>query len=109
MIPTSALAVSDLPGADADEDAYHRFALSFNGYQELGSTRRCGRIANESLEHWRRSGELPEDVDVLRACLFFEQRRWHHFGHGFNEETMRYLRDIVGRLRQALAEKSAAL
>lgn len=42
VIPTSALAVSDLPGADADEDAYHRFALSFNGYQELGSTRRCG-------------------------------------------------------------------
>jgi hypothetical protein len=108
LIPTSALTVAHLPAPDADEDEYHRFALSFNGYTELGSDRRCARIANASLEHWRDSGEVPSDIAVLRGCLFFEQRRWHHIGDSFDDLTMSYLKALIARLRQELGQHVSA-
>lgn len=106
-IATAELRIEDLPGTSARSDSYHRFALSFNGYERMGSLRRCGRIANESIEHWRRTGELPDDLDELRACLFFEQRRWHHYGDDFDEGTMRYLEALVGKLRRLLEERAS--
>jgi hypothetical protein len=106
IIPSELLTVADLPSTDAPEDAYHRFALSFNGYEEMGSVRRCGRIANGSIERWRSDGQLPQMIDELRACLFFEQRRWHHFGFGFDDETMAYLQQVVAKLRKCLQESA---
>lgn len=101
-VATSAMTIADLPAPDAEEGTYHRFALTFNGYEEMGSLKRCGRIANESIERWRDSRELPTTIDELRACMFFEQRRWHHFGYGFDEETMAYLKEIVAKLKDLL-------
>jgi hypothetical protein len=91
-----------LPAADAPEIAYHRFALSFIGYEEMGSLRRCARLGNDSIQRWRECGELPRTVEELRACLFFEQRRWHHYGYGFVDETMAYLKELVAKLREQL-------
>ena len=58
------------------------YALSVNGYQyateNLGLE--CGDIANRKLEIFERSGILEGSFEELRCCLFFEQRRWHHFG-----------------------------
>jgi len=34
--------------------------------------------------------------------LFFEQRRWRHYGEGFDEETLRYARELVGAMRTLL-------
>jgi hypothetical protein len=97
-----------VPGVDAPEDAYHRFALTFDGYREQGSDARCARIANNAIETWRLTGELPHTLRDLRACLFFEQRRWHHFGRGFNDETMRYVREITSRIKELLPTGSTA-
>lgn len=103
-IPSVSLTVGDLPRSDASEGDYHRFALSFNGYKQMGSFRRCARIANEAAEHWRANGELSTTLDELRACLFFEQRRWHHFGYGFDDAAFAYVRALVARLRQILED-----
>jgi hypothetical protein len=70
-IPNRELKVSDLPAPGADWSTINRFALTFNGYEQLGSFEACAEIANA-----RKSDTLTD----LRACLFFEQRRWHHFG-----------------------------
>ena len=54
-IPTDELRTQDLPPPDAPEQAYEDFALSFDGYKELGSLRRCGKIANAGdrpVEFW---------------------------------------------------------
>jgi len=101
-IATDDLTVADLPATDAPEDAYHAFALSFDGYRELGSIKRSGRIANQSLERWRQTRQLPNTTTELRGCLFFEQRRWHHFGYGFDQETMEYLRAVIDKIRSLL-------
>jgi hypothetical protein len=108
LIPTEELQPEDVPSADAEEDALHRFALSFNGYEENGSFRRCARIANEALARWRETEELPEDLDDLRTSLFFEQRRWHHFGYGFDEVTMTYVRALVAKVFTILTHRSSA-
>lgn len=59
-------------------------------------------MANTALERWRETGVIPETLREQRCCLFFEQRRWHHFGHGFDEETMKYARALVAAMRAAL-------
>jgi len=107
IIPTAALTLSDLPTADAPERAYHHFALSYNGYEEMGTTRRCGRIANQSIQRWRETRKLPPTIEEVRACLFFEQRRWHHYGYGFDEETLTYLRELVAELGNLLEARHA--
>jgi hypothetical protein len=107
-IPTSLLEAGDLPSPKAEEQAYHLFALTYNGYEEMGSMRRCARIANEAIERWRETGQLPDGIDRLRACLFFEQRRWHHYGDGFDEETMSYVKEIITRIRRQLEGEAAA-
>lgn len=108
LIPTESLTAEDLPAPDAEEDELHRFALSFIGYDELGSRRRCARIANHARERWLLSGELPTSLEELRGSLFFEQRRWHHYGDGFDEETMAYVRAVIEAIRAKLSSDMVA-
>jgi hypothetical protein len=71
----------------------------------MGSFRRCAALANDALERWRRSDELPRSLAALRCCLFFEQRRWHHYGHGFDDEALRYVRALIDAIRVTVAER----
>ena len=81
-IENTELRPEHLPKPDASWDEIQAFALTFSGYEARGSFERCAKIANA-----RRDSTLFE----LRACLFFEQRRWRHFGDNPDEETMEYL------------------
>jgi hypothetical protein len=42
----------------------------------------CGDLANEKLKQYHETGKWEGTFDELRCCLFFEQRRYHHFGEG---------------------------
>ena len=90
-IPNAALSPADIPAANADVGTFARFALTFNGYEVHGSFDACAKIPNE-----RRSTTLTE----LRTCLFFEQRRWHHFGDLPDEKNLAYWRSLVEQIRQ---------
>jgi hypothetical protein len=103
-IPDHALKQSDLPATDAGGQAYQQFALTTNGYKRMGSFERCGALANGALENWRATRELPTTLADLRCCLFFEQRRWHHFGSGFDEETLQYVQALVTGMRPLVGE-----
>ena len=92
-IPTVQLKVSDVPADAADLEDLLRFALPFDGYRHWGSFSRCAEIANA-----RDHGSL----DKLRTCLFFEARRWHHFGDSPDEEETRYWRWLVAEIRLRL-------
>jgi len=102
LIPSSLLRRDDLPGPDAPEHVLHVFALTFDGYREFGSTQRLARTANASIERWRTSKDLPVTLHELRGCLFFEQRRWHHFGESFDDLTMNYIRALIAAMRSRL-------
>lgn len=67
------------------------YALTFDGYdyvkKHLG--RDCGELANERREKYHETGKWEGCFEELRCCLFFEQRRYHHFGRGPEGEDER--------------------
>jgi hypothetical protein len=105
-IPDGELSLAAVAGPDAPELALHEFALTTNGYERMGSFKRCADSANEALERWRRSRDLPLTLVELRCCLFFEQRRWHHYGYGFDDEAMEYVRAIVAAIRLLTCQRT---
>lgn len=90
------LRLSDVPMPDAPIDEINKFARTFNAYEAFGFDG-AAEIANE-----RRQNTITE----MRTCLFFEQRRWRHFGVAYDAETEMYLRSTVGRIRDLLEAAS---
>ena len=71
------------PTADVcDIQAIWDYALTVNGYdysvQQFGIE--CGELANERAHVFSQTGVWQGSFEELRCCLFFEQRRWRHFG-----------------------------
>lgn len=93
---------SDVPPSNAGWYEIGRFALTFNGYERWGSFEKCAEVANLATQTFRESGSLPESLTDLRTCLFFEQRRWHHFGFDPDEKSMNYISALVEQIRQSV-------
>jgi len=89
-IPNKSLRLEDIPWPVDHRYPLDSFALTFNGYKECGSFEECARIANDAQ---------PTTLTELRACLFFEQRRWRHFGVGPDEDAITYMWSLVERIR----------
>lgn len=94
-IPHDALRRRDVPPATADWPTIWAFALTFDGFQAHGSFDACAAIANEMR---------PATLGDLRTCLFFEQRRWRHYGDDPDEEAGPYIRSLVQRIHDALPD-----
>lgn len=89
-IPNELLTLARVPLPSAPWEEIEIFALTFNGYGENGSNEKCAEIANQRIHN---------SLSDLRTCLFFEQRRWHHFGEAPDDEAMAYIRDVVSKIR----------
>ena len=96
-----AVARVQVPPSEASIDAIFRFASStFFGYDRHG-VQGLGVAANAAAEEWEAHRRLPTSVDGLRSALFFEARRWHHYGGAPDEESERYIRELTDHLRRA--------
>lgn len=93
IIPTTMLDPKHIPAETADVDVLIDFAHTFDGYAFWGSHERCAQIAN-ARDHG--------SIDKLRTCLFFEARRWRHFGKSPDENALIYWRSLVKDIRQRL-------
>jgi hypothetical protein len=93
-IADSDLTLTDIPTVDATWENISKFALTYSGYEVCGSFEACADIAN---------AQRHESLADLRTCLFFEQRRWRHFGYDPDDETMVYIRGIVKQIREYVA------
>ncbi len=80
------------------------FALTFSGYTYWGSFERCAEIANSWLERFHQSGELPDTIEELRTCLFFEQQRWRHYGESPDASARAYLSALLEKLREKVSQ-----
>lgn len=98
-ISNTELKLSDIPGPDASWYEIARFALTFDGYGYWGSFGRCAEIGNSGLKSFAHDRSLPPSLTELRTCLFFEQRRWHHFGDEPDDHTMVYIRALMEAIR----------
>jgi hypothetical protein len=87
---------------EADSASWHEislFALTFDGYAYWDSFEECARVANATGRRYHDRRELSQSLTVLRTCLFFEQRRYHHFGQDPEGESMQYIRATVSAIR----------
>lgn len=98
-IPSEKLILADVPDPKSPWDVINRFALTFNGYQFHGSFGACAVLAN---------AHRHDSLDDLRTCLFFEQRRWNHFGDHPQGEDEEYIRSIVRKIREYLTSQEGA-
>ena len=100
QIPNQDLTERDLPSPGAEWWQIWEFALAFDGYDQCGSFDECADIGNRWAAAYARDKSLSESLTELRTCLFFEQRRWHHFGDDPDEASARYIRDLLDEIRR---------
>jgi hypothetical protein len=81
------------------------FAYSFDGYKHFGMER-CAEIANAALSTFYRTQILPDDINVIRACLFFEARRWTLYKKEPDNKGMIYIHALIDRLEKQLKAKA---
>lgn len=95
-----------LPGPEDEQLTWIRFALTFDGYAEKGSSEACAKFANSARDRWEQTGTLPVGLNDLRAALFFEQRRWRWSNEdSFTDKEWRYWRSLVEAIRHELPQE----
>ena len=90
VIDNADLRPGDIPVAGAPWDDIQRFALTFDGYNYWDSFEKCAEVANRGN---------PQNLVEFRTCLFFEQRRWRHFGEEPDAEAMKLIQTLVEGIR----------
>jgi hypothetical protein len=89
----------DVPVEADGWDRLEEFALTYDGYAYWEG---LPEVAQTHLSAWTRDGSLPATLDQQRACLFYEQRRWHHFGDVPSGRSLDYLWSIAAAIRAGL-------
>ncbi len=86
------------------------FALTFDGYVTRTAPE-LGEWANGHGRAFAGSGALDPALALpdLRALLFFEQRRYHHFGEAPDAEARRYIDALLVAIRRAVVAHQAVL
>jgi len=92
-IENDALTLEDVPLGTATVSEFISCSHTFDGYKYWGSFERCAEIAN-SKDHG--------SIASLRTCLFFEARRWPHFGEGPDHESIQHRREFIAAIRDKL-------
>lgn len=87
-----------VPSEGADEGVLLEFAHTYDLYRQGCGLGDFGAIVRESRAAWEQSGELPEDLSVLRGCLFY-QAKAHYFDGGLTRFDTLFVRGLVNRIR----------
>ena len=92
MVSNKSLKLQKIPTSGADYYDISKFALTVDGY-ELPN---CVELANS---------RTAKTLSELRAVLFFEQRRFRHFGYYPEGEDLEYIRMLVRKIKSAVQLK----
>jgi len=102
-VPNGQLRVHGIPDHTGTWDAVASFCLSYDGYAYWDDV---SELATRSIRNWTRAHALPDSIDEVRACLFYEQRRWHHFGEEPNGRGAQYVWALLDSLRNLVAARA---
>ena len=94
-ISSDKLEAKDVPRTRADWSEFSAFALRFDSMviEKIGYGEQLADLNNATRD---------SSIDQLRAHLFVEQRRWHHFGRDPDYRTTMKLREILDLIREKL-------
>lgn len=96
------LTLDQLPLPDAGWYEIGWFALTFNGYDHWGSFDACGDVSENCRKAFLAGEGLSKNLTVLRTSLFFEQRRWRHYGYAPDETGIVYIKALVEGIRKKI-------
>jgi hypothetical protein len=112
---SSPLAVTAISNSQLDPETFPQkrdpfntvvaFAYSFDGYAYFGMDQ-CAAMANQALSTFYHTNVLPDDLDSLRACLFFEARRWSLYKQEPDNKGLIYMHALIDRIRKKVQELS---
>ncbi len=103
-VSSTDLTLDMIPGSGMpDEMNWDIFALSYRGYDRHGDE--CPKMAIRVSKKFRETGELPDDIDLIRNALFFLQRCFYHTGGTppsrqqilYNKALLAKLRSLIGQ------------
>ncbi len=97
------LTLENVPNFNDDWLVIGRFALSFDGFDFWKSFNKCADVADKCYSDFFNKKNVT--LTELRTFLFFEQRRWNHFGDEPNEEAINYIRSLVEKIRKKVSCK----
>lgn len=103
LIPNDELDVTTFPKRRDPFNKIVEFACTYDGYAHFGMEK-CAEICNAALSTFYHSQTLPDDIDTLRACLFFEARRWTLYGKEPDNKGLIYIHALIDRLAKQLGE-----
>ena len=75
------------------------FALTYNGYDRHGGFDGTAAINSDVRSKWDKDQTLPDDLEVLRCALFFEQRRWRHIDTHPQGDDLNFIEALVDHIR----------
>jgi hypothetical protein len=99
------LKAADVPSQTASWTIIGRFALTFDGYEAIGGSQ-CGELANGANREFVNNPISIQNLSLTeaRACLFFEQRRFHHLGCEPEREERVYINTLLDTIRNKIKE-----
>ena len=77
----------------------NEFALTYNAYDRHGDIDIVATIDQQVREAWFHDATLPDDLEVCRTTLFFEQRRLRHLDAEPFGDDLLFVRAVLGRIR----------
>jgi hypothetical protein len=90
----------EVPGPDARWwTEINEFALTYNAYNRNGDIDFVAGIDKQVREAWDQDATLPDDLEVCRTTLFFEQRRFRHLDAEPVDDDDRFVRALLGQIR----------
>jgi hypothetical protein len=95
-----------LPTPYAEWEIIEKFALTFNGYHHFDE---CDKLGNKAKDEFYQTGALPLTLSEVRACLFYEQRRYHHVGGVPDDKSLAYIHGLVEAIRKIVAPEAGTL
>ncbi|MCX6304066.1 MAG: hypothetical protein NT040_03770 [Bacteroidetes bacterium] len=88
------LRLDQIPPIDSDYSQIADFALTFDGYNKIKD---IALFANKVVAAFQNGHAIVVKLTLteLRACLFYEQRRYRHFGEDPEGKDRDYINIIV--------------
>jgi hypothetical protein len=101
-IPNEKLEKARVPDATAPWPEIELFALTFNGYEAFPDEA-CANLANKVIDEFSKNAKILEKLTLmeLRACLFFEQRRYRHCDDVPDAGGLIYIGALLNLIRAA--------
>lgn len=90
----------EVPSSDARWwTTIDEFALTYNAYDRIGDLGVVSNVSDRVRQAWDLDAALPNDLDVCRTVLFFEQRRLRHLDAEPVGNDDRFVRALLGQIR----------